>query len=390
MFFEQFSNNFSDFFIRSIEFQRNNYKIYKNLLKMNIFIIDWLVENILEDLKTQQREIKNLKRKLRQEKNSLQNQNKKEKNNRKKKEKTEDEQNKEFYKENINIQIQSIILNINLIINNEIQILFRNKEIEDELITLFIKINFDILEISIETKSSACHQNLFKNLNLIISKFKSYQNIQIIMLKITTKIVNLIYTQEPLVNPLSEFIVFCLNSDDNLNKMAVDIILDVSKTVFEDKTMDSQGLKNVAKLLSILSEKSSKTLFNNFTYILKLFDSESYLIRNSIIEIISNIIINLLCKLEDVSDIDMKNNYLKAKDNFIDILFQRIYDKNGYCRGKVLQIFEKLCENNALNVESYFKLLEASSERLKDDKSNVRKRAISLIGRIITMYSLIY
>ena len=75
------------------------------------------------------------------------------------------------------------------------------------------------------------------------------------MVRLTTKIVNLIYNQEDLVTPLSEFIVQCLSGESNLNKMAIDIIQEVSKTVFEDNSMENQGLKNVAKFLTFLSER---------------------------------------------------------------------------------------------------------------------------------------
>ena len=88
--------------------------------------------------------------------------------------------------------------------------------------------------------------------------------------------------------------------------------------------------------------------------------------------------------MDDISDVDTRNNYLKTKEKFIDILFDRIYDKNGFCRSKVLAIFEKLAENNTISVPTYMRLLTETSGRLRDEKSHVRKRAISLIGKIIS------
>ena len=116
------------------------------------------------------------------------------------------------------------------------------------------------------------------------------------------------------MSSLSEFIVLAIKGDSSLNKMAVDIIHEVSKTVFEDTNMDSQGLKNVGKFLVILSEKTAKTMYNNITSLIQLFDSESYVIRNSLVEVIANVIINILCNVDDISDVDTRNNYLKTKE----------------------------------------------------------------------------
>ena len=51
------------------------------------------------------------------------------------------------------------------------------------------------------------------------------------------------------------FVFLAIKGDSSLNKMAVDIIHEVSKTVFEDTNMDSQGLKNVGKFIARRSPK---------------------------------------------------------------------------------------------------------------------------------------
>ena len=84
-----------------------------------------------------------------------------------------------------------------------------------------------------------------------------------------------------------------------------------------------------------------------------------------------------------VNQIYRRNEVLKATRG-------TIYDKNGFCRSKVLAIFEKLAENNTISVPTYMRLLTETSGRLRDEKSHVRKRAISLIGKIISMYAIIF
>ena len=99
--------------------------------------------------------------------------------------------------------------------------------------------------------------------------------------------------------------------------MAIDIIQEVSKTVFEDNSMEGQGMRNVAKFLIFLSERSSKIIYNNITTLLQFFDCGSYIIRNAIVEMMGFVIINFLCKLDDINDVEVRNNYNKAKINLI-------------------------------------------------------------------------
>ena len=65
-----------------------------------------------------------------------------------------------------------------------------------------IKICFDILEIGTETKDTKNKALIFKVLQSVISHFQSNTDIQLVMVRLTTKIVNLIYNQEDLVTPL--------------------------------------------------------------------------------------------------------------------------------------------------------------------------------------------
>ena len=397
-----FAKKLDEHYEESNNQQQGNTAIWRNCLKMYIFCTEWLVELILFGLKSQQKEIKKGRRKIKKEflggsetSSVAGDDNKKGKKTKKKQNAAakllyDSDDNNLSKLDSISSKLENILKSIKTIISTNIKILFRNKIIEDDVITLLIKVCFDSLEISIETKGLQNKDTIFNILQLLITKFQSNTNIQLVLLKLTTKIVNLIYSQEQLVSSLSEFIVLAIKGDSNLSKMAVDIIHEVSKTVFEDTNMDSQGLKNVAKFLVILSEKTSKTMYNNITSLIQLFDSESYVIRNSLVEVMGNVIINILCDLDDISDVETRNNYLKTKEKFIDILFDRIYDKSGFCRSKVLAIFEKLCENNAISVPTYLRLLNETSGRLKDEKSQVRKRAISLIGRIISMYAVIF
>ena len=395
-YFNKFTTNFEKFFENGIDYQQNNSKKWRNIYKIYLFSVDWLTENILNFYKNRAKEIKKGRRR---QKGLAPAKKQKEKNTKQKKKLLEDNQlssdaedvsDPKEYNNRVNDKLKLILTCLENICNFPLKELFKNKIIEDEVISIMIKICFDILETATETKDTKNKILIFKVLQSIISHFQSNTNIQVVLIKLTTTIVNLIYGQEDLVTPLSEFIVQCLSGESNLNRMAIDIIQEVSKTVFEDNSIESQGLRNVAKFLIFLSERSSKIIYNNITTLLQFFDCGSYIIRNAIVEMMGFVITNFLCKLDDINDVEVRNNYNKAKINFIDLLLKRIYDKSPFCRAKVLQTFEKLCEKNAIDIGTYLKLLIEATGRLKDEKSIVRKRAISLIDKIISVYIIIY
>lgn len=62
--FDNFSRNFENFFDKKIEYISSHSDRYRNVLKLYIFMIDWLVENILNDFKNQTKEIRNIRRKI--------------------------------------------------------------------------------------------------------------------------------------------------------------------------------------------------------------------------------------------------------------------------------------------------------------------------------------
>ena len=397
-YFSKFASHFEKFFDNGLDFQQNNSKKWRNVFKIFVFSIEWLTENILIYYKNRAKEIKKGRRRQKgavqptkkaKEKNTKQKNKLLEDNNQLSSDGEEAADPKEV-NGRINDKLKHILSSLENICIQPLKELFKNKIIEDECISLMIKINFDALEIGTETKDTRNKALIFKVLQSIISHFQTNTNIELVMVRLTTKIVNLIYAQEDLVTPLSEFIVQCLSGESNLNRMAIDIIQEVSKTVFEDNSMEGQGIRNVAKFLIFLSERSSKIIYNNITTLLQFFDCPSYVIRNAIVEMMGHVIVNFLCKLDDINDIEVRNNYTKAKINFIDLLLKRIYDKSPFCRAKVLQTFERLCEKNTIDIGTYLKLLKEATGRLRDEKSIVRKRAISLVGRIIGMYIIIY
>ena len=78
-------------------------------------------------------------------------------------------------------------------------------------------------------------------------------------------------------------------------QIANEIIKDLTKQIFHtDSSHETIGIKNIAKFLQKLSKRAPKAVYQNISCLLGFFDCEAYLLRQSLIKILSNTIIYVL------------------------------------------------------------------------------------------------
>ena len=121
---------------------------------------------------------------------------------------------------------------------------------------------------------------------------------------------------------------------------------------------------------------------------LGFFDCEAYLLRQSLIKILSNTIIYVLRDIDfdDQTAANSSNDaviqtrqiYQQTKHKFLELLLKRFHDKSSYCRNKVIKVFTKLTEENLVPRHMYMDLFQAVIGRLKDATTTVRRQALKL------------
>lgn len=292
--------------------------------------------------------------------------------------------------------MNNMLLMLIKVLNCKINSIFIDNQFEDELINLLIKIGFDMIEIlskSIDKSryGSNFKENIFSYLQILsndeyISNSSSYLN-----LKIISKIVKLLYDDETLVDNLSDFVVNSLDSSKNssINSLGIRIIQEIVVAINKEKNYEGQGLKNVTKFLIKLSLKNPRVIYSNLSTLLDFYYSEMYIVRNTISEMLHNIIIILLLKKEDLDE-DTVAKHTNSKNTFINYFFERLYDKNSFVRCKILNIFSDLIDYNAVDYSDYNKLINECYVRTQDNKSIVRKSAFNLAIKISKFYISIY
>lgn len=207
------------------------------------------------------------------------------------------------------------------------------------------------------------------------------------------RVIRLLYAQDNLAKPLSEF-VGLMNSQTQENQLASEIIRDLTKQIFHnDSSHETVGIKNVAKFLSKLSKQAPRAVYQNIGSLLGFFDCESYLLRQSLIKILSNVIQRVLSPQElDASSMSDQQRmiYHQTKEKFFELLLKRFLDKSSFCRSKVIKVFYKLTEENLVPRDRYLELFSCVVGRFQDVTVLVRKHALKLFDQLVQIFGIIF
>ena len=153
------------------------------------------------------------------------------------------------------------------------------------------------------------------------------------------------------------------------------------KTI-ELKTSNSKEnptIKFYSQFLIELGERVPEHLIHYLSLLIEYLDEESYLMRNSILFIIGEIIIKVLNEESVKNDLNLK----KTRNELLDTLCEHIYDSNALTRSKTLQIWRKICEEKKMPLQYQNEIMRRCVGRMEDVASSVRKSAFQLLCDMI-------
>ena len=73
----------------------------------------------------------------------------------------------------------------------------------------------------------------------------------------------------------------------------------------------------------------------------------------------------------------------EERDSLLELLAERVRDKNSLSRGKVLQVWCRLTAARAIPLSFLPKVTDIAVSRIKDKSSTVRKYAVQLLGTLL-------
>ncbi|KAG1142022.1 hypothetical protein G6F37_007640 [Rhizopus arrhizus] len=243
-------------------------------------------------------------------------------------------------------------------------------------ITLFTKPAYQLFENPVNAKSTRVKERVFRILGLCV---KYYDHAFVAQ---TTMMQNLQYWEHS-AEPMAEFLIYLVEKL-NYNQLADEILRDVSHREFKDagakEVKDSPNPKTFSIFLTKLVDLSPKTILKNISLLIHQLDSESYLMRSTMIDILGFMIEDLSKSIEDNS------NQMEQINGFFDILEERMLDSISYCRQKVLQVYLRLFDLKAKFPKRRQAATVLAIRHLQDKSSTVRKYVIRLLCKLISTH----
>jgi condensin complex subunit 1 len=257
----------------------------------------------------------------------------------------------------------------------DFSLLWQRKNIDDEFLKYYTNLGMKILESTLG-KAEEIRVVIFNIFEVVLkNKPEIFKQLQF-------SLINLLY-EEDVVDNLVHF--FSRAESVETQKLCTETMI-MAVVCLNAKTnssnAESQAIKNTRDFFSKLSYEIPQNFYNNLQCYIKLYDSESYLLRNAITDIMANIIRKVLN-----GDSEDK---IKNKDKFIMTILQRIHDKNSHARAYVLNVLAQLVADNIVPKGRLLMMLEAGVDRLRDVSVLTRKRAVLLIYSVLKVYQFIY
>ncbi|GAA5921285.1 hypothetical protein JCM6882_009649, partial [Rhodosporidiobolus microsporus] len=194
----------------------------------------------------------------------------------------------------------------------------------------------------------------------------------------TTLLQNLQYT-EHLAEPMAELVTVYAKEFDG-DSLGEKVLGEIADRQFN--AQDSKSPRSFSKFLIRLAETSPRLVLKQIVLLMKHLDSESYPMRNSILEILGLLIRELTLTEPGALDLD-DTKHERLLTSFHDALFDRFLDLNSYVRAKAAAVLLKTCDLPPLLPKLRLKLAALAVRSLHDKAATVRKNCLALLNKLI-------
>ncbi|KAJ9587397.1 hypothetical protein L9F63_019072, partial [Diploptera punctata] len=186
------------------------------------------------------------------------------------------------------------------------------------------------------------------------------------------KIIHLLKRYEHLVSPLAQGIVQLVR-EFGCHGIVRELVREIGETDSSDLIQDTSGTRAYSQFLVEVAENIPELILPAMGLLTAHLSGESYAMRMCVLGIMGEIVLRLL-SLDDLDD-----NSRDMRDQFLDHLEDHLHDVNAFVRVKVLQIWQRLCQEKSIPLSRQSQILKLVVGRLHDKSSNVKKNALQLV-----------
>nr|XP_009862227.1 condensin complex subunit 1 isoform X2 [Ciona intestinalis] len=252
----------------------------------------------------------------------------------------------------------------------DIHRLWNAQLVEDELTSLVCNLCFKILEDPTMVKSKLVKSSVLNLLGCIIKKHNQ-------SLSASLKVVQMLQHFDHSATPMAEA-VHMWASTYKCRSIVSEVLRELSHIPERDFIRDSSSTKTICSFIVELSYYLPDAVLLNISLLLPRMDEESYMMRNSVLGAVGEIIIQCLSK----EGLDEKSK--QARDQFLDILYDHAnLDVNAFVRSRALHVWLNLVSENSLPVKRCPDLVELCVRLLLDKSNLVRKVSVQLLEALL-------
>ena len=213
-----------------------------------------------------------------------------------------------------------------------------------------------------------------------------------------TSIMQSLQYYEHLAEPMAELLAVMRLEFDN-ERLGQDVLREVAAKSFG--VMDTKSPRSFGRFLVRMAQLSPRSVLKQISLLQKHLDSESYPMRNALIETLG-LLIRELTTTDDAltntaADPDQSVSNEAAADEqrgsveqrkkqveiFFNLLLERFLDLNSYVRSKLITVCSRLCDLPTKFPKQRTEMTDLVIRALEDKSSGVRKNAIALLTRLI-------
>ncbi|KOS15882.1 condensin complex subunit 1 [Malassezia pachydermatis] len=239
-----------------------------------------------------------------------------------------------------------------------------------------------LLENEAYVKVAPIKTGLFKVLCLAVKQHGQAFTVQ-------TSIMQALQYYEHLSEPMAE-LLSVLRTEFDVERLGEDVLRDLAAKTFT--SLDTKSPRSFGRFLVRMAELNPRSVLKQVSLLQKHLDSESYPMRNAMIEV-QGLLIKELCLSEDMDgpqprdlegdDDDERSAQQKQIDMFFERLFERFLDLTTFVRTKVIQVCGMLCELPVKFPTQRLRMTTLAVQSLEDKSSNVRRNAIGLLVKLL-------
>lgn len=214
-------------------------------------------------------------------------------------------------------------------------------------------------------------------------------------LNVQTSISQALQYYEHLAEPMAE-LLGAMRTEFDVEVLGEDVLRDFAAKSFT--SLDSKGPRSYARFLVRMTELNPRSVLKLMSLLQRQQESESYPIRNAMVEV-HGLLIKYLATSEDDVDAalnskagqldtdddgdDTRNAREKQMDVLFERLFERFLDLTTFVRTKAIQVCGRLCDLAVRLPTQRLRMTSLAVQSLEDKSSNVRRNAIALLVKLV-------